>query len=103
MIRTRSHLEAGIPILIGVVATYLPWLAFSHRTVFQFYTVTLEPFLALAAVWWLVYLWRRGWETFVVGIVGIGVIVAAFFLPVWMGFPIPTWFAAAHYWFPTWI
>lgn len=100
-IRTRS--TWGVPILVSVAATYLPWLLFAHRTVFQFYTVTLEPFLALAAVWLFVHLWRRGWESLVTGLVVAGVAVGAFFLPVWMGLPIPVWFAAMHYWFPSWI
>jgi dolichyl-phosphate-mannose--protein O-mannosyl transferase len=100
-IRTRS--TWGVPVLVGVAATYLPWLFFAHRTVFQFYTVTLEPFLALAAVWLFVRLWRAGRETVVTGLVVAGVAVGAFFLPVWMGLPIPIWFAAAHYWFPWWI
>jgi dolichyl-phosphate-mannose--protein O-mannosyl transferase len=100
-IRTRS--TWGVPVLVGVAATYLPWLFFAHRTVFQFYTVTLEPFLALSAVWLFVRLWRAGRETVVTGLVVAGVAVGAFFVPVWMGLPIPIWFAAAHYWFPWWI
>jgi len=100
-IRTRS--TWGVPVLVGVAATYLPWLFFAHRTVFQFYTVTLEPFLALAAVWLFVRLWRAGRETVVTGLVVAGVAAGAFFVPVWMGLPIPIWFAAAHYWFPWWI
>ncbi|MFM2412044.1 MAG: hypothetical protein RLZZ587_377 [Actinomycetota bacterium] len=99
----RSKSTWGVPILVGVSATYLPWLLFSHRTVFQFYTVTLEPFLVLAAVWLFVRLWRTGWESLVTGLIVAGTVIAAFFLPVWMGLPIPVWFAAAHYWFPWWI
>lgn len=100
-IRTRS--TWGVPIFVGVAATYLPWLFFAHRTVFQFYTVTLEPFLALAAVWLFVRLWRRGWESLVTGLIVAGICVGVFFLPVWSGLPIPIWFAALHYWFPSWI
>lgn len=100
-IRTKS--AWGVPVLVGVGATYIPWLFLAHRTVFQFYTVTLEPFLALVAVWLFLRLWRAGWEQVVTGIVVAGVAVAAFFLPVWLGLPIPVWFAAAHYWFPWWI
>ena len=99
----RSKSTWGVPVLVGVAATYIPWLFFAHRTVFQFYTVTLVPFLALAAVWMLVRLWRSGWEQVVTALVVIGVIVAVFFLPVWLGVPIPVWFAATHYWFPWWI
>lgn len=100
-LRTRS--SWGIPVFVGVAATYLPWLLVSHRTVFQFYTVTLEPFLVLAAVWLFIRLWRSGRSNVVTGIVVAGIVVGVFFLPVWLGLPIPVWFAAGHYWLPIWI
>ncbi|TFC80897.1 phospholipid carrier-dependent glycosyltransferase [Cryobacterium sp. TmT2-59] len=34
-------------ILMGLVAGYLPWLMYLNRTVFQFYTITFEPYLLL--------------------------------------------------------
>ncbi|MDO5494239.1 MAG: phospholipid carrier-dependent glycosyltransferase [bacterium] len=39
--------RAGI-ILTGYAATYLPWFIFMNRTVFQFYTVVIGPFVVLA-------------------------------------------------------
>jgi dolichyl-phosphate-mannose-protein mannosyltransferase len=33
--------------LMGIVAGYLPWLMYLHRTVFQFYTIAFEPYLLL--------------------------------------------------------
>jgi dolichyl-phosphate-mannose--protein O-mannosyl transferase len=90
-------------ILVGVGATYVPWLFFSNRTMFQFYTVTLEPFLVLAVVWVLVWMWGKHLRFVVVAFVALVVAISAFFLPVWMGIPIPDWFAMAHYWFPNWI
>ncbi len=100
-IRTRS--TRWVPVLLGVAATYLPWLLFAHRTMFQFYTVTVEPFLVLAAVWLLQRWWHASRRSLVAGILVAGTVVGVFFLPVWMGLPIPVWFAAAHYWFPWWI
>lgn len=93
----------NVAILVGVAATYVPWLFFSHRTVFQFYTVTLEPFLVLALVAMLAWLWKQRLRLFVINTVLVITTVSAFFLPVWMGIPIPEWFAVIHYWFPTWI
>lgn len=90
-------------ILVGVGATYLPWLVFSGRTVFQFYTVTLEPFLVLALVSALVWMWNHQLRTVVVNYLVVVVAVSAFFVPVWLGIPIPYWFAVLHYWFPGWI
>lgn len=37
-------------VLAGYSATYLPWFAYSHRTIFTFYTVALAPYVALALV-----------------------------------------------------
>lgn len=90
-------------ILVGVAATYFPWLLLSHRTMFQFYTVTLEPFLVLALVAALAWLWQQRLRLLVVNFLIAVVLVSAFFLPVWMGIPIPEWFAVIHYWFPSWI
>lgn len=92
-----------VAILVGVAATYVPWLLFSQRTVFQFYTVTLEPFLVLALVAMLVWMWKNHMRIFAINIVVVIVAVSAFFMPVWMGIPIPEWFAVIHYWLPSWI
>jgi dolichyl-phosphate-mannose--protein O-mannosyl transferase len=99
----RKATWQNVAILVGVIATYVPWLFFSQRTVFQFYTVTLEPFLVLALVAFLVWLWKHHLRLFVVNVLIAAVVVSAFFLPVWMGLPIPEWFAVIHYWFPSWI
>ncbi len=101
VIRKASWNNAAI--LVGVAATYVPWLFFSQRTVFQFYTVTLEPFLVLALVAVLVWMWTHRLRVLVANYLIVVVAVSAFFLPVWMGLPIPQWFAVIHYWFPSWI
>jgi dolichyl-phosphate-mannose--protein O-mannosyl transferase len=93
----------GTVILAGVAATYIPWLFFSHRTVFQFYTVSLEPFLALALAFGLTLLYRNRRGSISRGLVVAAAAVSAFFMPVWLGLPVPIWFAALHYWFVTWI
>lgn len=36
-------------VLLGVGALYLPWLVFSERTVFHFYTVSFQPWLLIGA------------------------------------------------------
>jgi dolichyl-phosphate-mannose--protein O-mannosyl transferase len=99
----RKATWQNVSILVGVAATYVPWLFFSQRTVFQFYTVTLEPFLVLALVAVLVWLWKQHFRLFVANFLIVAAVVSAFFLPVWMGLPIPQWFAVIHYWFPSWI
>src|SRR5699024_6768592 len=44
--------------LAGYGATYLPWLAYTHRTIFTFYTIALAPYVALALV--LAIAWVTG-------------------------------------------
>ena len=35
-------------VLTGVAVTYVPWLLYPERTIFQFYTVAILPFMLLA-------------------------------------------------------
>ena len=35
-------------VLTGVIATYVPWLLYPNRTIFQFYTIVILPFMILA-------------------------------------------------------
>ena len=51
----RREWQVGA-VLVGIAAGYLPWLAFSGRTVFQFYTIAFEPYLLLGLAGG--YLWR---------------------------------------------
>ena len=37
-------------VLAGYAATYLPWFAYTHRTIFTFYAIALAPYVALALV-----------------------------------------------------
>jgi dolichyl-phosphate-mannose--protein O-mannosyl transferase len=99
----RSHTWTLAPIVVGVLTLWVPWLFIPHRTMFQFYTVTFEPFLMLASAWLIRELWRDGNRRFALGVVVLAVAISAFFLPVWLGLPIPVWFAMLHYWFPSWV
>ena len=99
-LRTRTTLY--VPLLVGIAATYLPWLQYQNRTVFQFYTVVMEPFLmiALAAVLVIIGRTRHRIPTH---FVRVATGISLFFMPVWWGTAVPLWFAALHYWFPTWV
>jgi dolichyl-phosphate-mannose--protein O-mannosyl transferase len=47
-------------VLAGYLATWAPWLAFPHRTMFTFYAVALVPFVALAVTYLVAML--LGWR-----------------------------------------
>ncbi|MFW7414511.1 dolichyl-phosphate-mannose--protein mannosyltransferase [Demequina sp. SO4-18] len=51
VLRRRDLLAATL--VVGVLAGWLPWLPYSHRTIFTFYTVAIAPFMVLLLVWGL--------------------------------------------------
>ena len=109
VIRYREW-QVGL-ILMGTVAGYVPWLFFSHRTIFQFYTIVFEPYLILGLVLVLAMIlgkrtdphWQRRTGIIVTAtFVVLAVAVSAFFYPVNAGMQIPLWFANMHYIAPGW-
>ncbi|MFS0913271.1 dolichyl-phosphate-mannose--protein mannosyltransferase [Microbacterium sp. 179-I 3D2 NHS] len=103
--------EVGLP-LVGLAATYVPWLMFPERTIFQFYTVVMMPFLVLCLTLALrdvagrrddpLYRRQAGERTVLIILVAM-VLVSAFFLPLWTGMSVPYDFWMLHNWMPGWI
>jgi dolichyl-phosphate-mannose--protein O-mannosyl transferase len=98
-------------VLAGLAAGYLPWLLYTGRTVFQFYTIAFEPYLVLALVTVMGILlgsardpaWRRTSGLRLVGIfLAIAAVVSVFFWPLWSATQLDYWLIAAHWWLPTW-
>jgi dolichyl-phosphate-mannose-protein mannosyltransferase len=101
----------GIP-LVGLAVTYLPWVVIPGRTIFQFYTVAMMPFLVLALALALrelsgerrapLYRRQAGERTVIVFLV-LALAVSAFFYPLWVGLNVPYTFWLAHNWLPGWV
>ncbi|MEB4615514.1 phospholipid carrier-dependent glycosyltransferase, partial [Leucobacter sp. M11] len=100
-------------IVTGYLAGYLPWLLMPSRSaVFQFYTVVLTPFLALAlaaVIWWFLQprrglgaLDRRMRRITVLIFVLAAALVSAYFLPLWLGTQTSFGFWSLHMWLPGW-
>jgi dolichyl-phosphate-mannose-protein mannosyltransferase len=112
-------------ILMGMVAGYLPWLAYLNRTVFQFYTIAFEPYLILGLTLVLGLLLavgsrpapRRAARTaaspeagdpnvagrvIVIVFLSVSAFVTIFFLPLWTGVQVPFAFWQVHIWLPSW-
>ncbi len=98
--------------LCGVVAGYLPWFAFTDRTIFYFYSVAFLPFLVLGLVLTLGVLLgpaqatrrRRAVGASVAGLVVVLVAVNfLYLLPVLRADTIPMAAWQARMWFPSWI
>jgi dolichyl-phosphate-mannose--protein O-mannosyl transferase len=103
--------EISVP-LVGLAATYIPWLLFPERTIFQFYTVVMVPFLVIALALTLriiagrredpLYRRQSGERTVIIFLVFV-VLVSAFFYPLWAGISVPYDFWRLHNWLPGWV
>ena len=107
----RRDWRAGA-ILMGVAAGYLPWFAYSERTIFSFYAVAFVPFLVLAITMCLGLLlgppdatpWRRQWGAAVAGTyVLLAVANFWYLLPVLTARVIPYADWAERMWWKSWI
>lgn len=97
-------------VLTGLAATYIPWLLYPDRTIFQFYTVAMMPFLVIALAFALRDIARGGrglprvsGQRIVVVFLAVCLVVSAFWYPVWTGLPVPYEFWRLHNWVPSWI
>ncbi|MCT9820627.1 phospholipid carrier-dependent glycosyltransferase [Microbacterium sp. W1N] len=99
-------------VLVGIAATWLPWLLFPERTVFQFYTIAIWPFLLLALTFALrdivggggVETARRlAGQRVVLVFLGVAVLLSAFWFPLWSGMQVPYDFYRLHNWMQGWV
>lgn len=109
-VRTRDGRYGFV--LTGVAATYVPWLLYPERTIFQFYTVVMLPFVLLALALTLREIagppdasperaQTGRWVVLV--FLGVATLVSAFFYPVWVGWEVPYEFWRLHNWMPSWV
>lgn len=99
-------------VLSGIVAGWLPWFAYEHRTIFTFYSIVFAPWVVLTLVYVIGLVVgpkdldprERRWA-----IIGSGVLVAlivgvsAFFYPLWSAWIVPYDFWHSHMWLQTWV
>ncbi len=114
--------RAGL-IFTGYMATWLPWLVYSNRTIFTFYTVVISPFMVMAVIYLLGLLmgaWRitkdKNWTgrynlvpalsqvsrgEFITALMILVFVFSAavFFFPIWTGMPMPE----DHYGWRMWL
>ncbi|WP_456823111.1 dolichyl-phosphate-mannose--protein mannosyltransferase [Cellulomonas sp. P5_E12] len=99
-------------VLSGIIAGWLPWFAYAHRTIFTFYSIAFTPWVVLTLVYVMGLvvgpkdLDPRGRRWAIIGcglLVGLIVLVSAFFYPIWSAWVVPYDFWHSHMWLRTWI
>lgn len=110
LVRYREW-QVGL-ILMGMVGGYLPWLMYTHRTIFQFYSIAFEPYMLLALTFVIgLVLGHRRDESYrrtssigvVIVFLALAALLSAFWYPLWTATAVPDWFVRLHYWMTTWI
>lgn len=97
-VQNRDHIS--VLVFTGYIAGYLPWLIYANRTSFQFYSVTFEPWILLV-ITLMAYRYKTHRLVVISSTVAFGFFL--YFLPLYLGLPIPLWFWQMHMWLPTWI
>lgn len=97
-------------VLTGIAATYAPWLLYPDRTIFQFYTVAMMPFLVIAIALAAHRIAgstqpdrRLSGQRVVLIFLIVATLLSAFWYPVWTAMPVPYEFWRLHNWLPTWV
>jgi dolichyl-phosphate-mannose--protein O-mannosyl transferase len=105
----RRDWRAGA-VLSGIVAGWLPWFAYAHRTIFTFYSIAFTPWVVLTLVYVLALLvqsrdpvQRRRGLVATTAVLVVVVVVSAFFYPIWTGWVVPYDFWHLHMWLRSWI
>ena len=96
----RNRDKLGVLVLTGYLAGWVPWLIYSERTAFQFYSVSFEPWIALAIT--LMAIRYRTQKAVVYASAG-ALAFTIFFLPLYLGISAPMWVWQIHMWLPSWI
>ncbi len=99
-------------VLSGIVAGWLPWFAYAHRTIFTFYSIVFAPWVVLTLVYVIGLvvgpkdLDPRGRRWAIIGcgaLVALILGVSAFFYPIWTAWIVPYDFWHSHMWLQTWV
>lgn len=98
--------------LSGVVAGWVPWFAYTHRTIFTFYSIAFAPWMILALTYAIGKVLgspdddpvrRRRGTRWVIGFLALAGVVSVFFYPIWTAQVVPYAFWRLHMWLPTWV
>lgn len=79
-------------LLAGYFLMFLPW-AVSPRIMFLHHYLPAIPFMVLLLAWLLNTLWQKSKRPVVIGYLALAILSFAFYYPLWIGLPMPPWWA----------
>ncbi len=109
-VRDRDWRHAVVLVAIG--AAWLPWLAYPERTIFQFYTIVMWPFLLLGLTFALREIAaprdagperRLAGQRVVLVFLAVAVALSVFWYPLWSAMQVPYDFYRLHSWMRGWV
>lgn len=111
LLKNRIRTSEAQLVVLGFLAGWLPWVFFLDRTAFQFYAVVISPFMVLALTLALQHYWRRGLllkvqplrSRRITGFLLVASLIAIFYVPLWIGLPVPYEFWRLQLLLPIWI
>lgn len=111
VIAVKQRTEYAAPVVIAFAAGWVPWLFFTHRTVFTFYSVVFIPYtvMGLAIGLWLVNKKlvrstlpvRLRWPALIT--LTLAAVLAWYFFPLYVAQSLPYDSWHARMWLPSWI
>jgi dolichyl-phosphate-mannose--protein O-mannosyl transferase len=100
---TKLERSAAI-ILVGFAGTYLPWFFIQNRTTFNFYSISILPFLILSIIYCLnLLIINIKYKKYVLGFIFLVALNFIYFLPIYLGISIPYSQWLSRMWFESWI
>ena len=107
LIARRRH-PAALPILVGFLAGWAPWLIYIQRTTFTFYSVVFIPFTVMACALALHLVTHRKqnddtWNWPMVAVIGAVAILTGFFYPILVGQSLTYDMWQLRMWLPSWV
>ena len=99
-------------VLVGVAVTFGPWMLYPERTIFQFYTIVMLPFMLLALTFCLREIagpsrrWparRQSGQGVVIVFLVVAIALSAWWYPILIAETVPYGFWRMHAWLPSWI
>lgn len=90
-------------LLVGYVLAWVPWL-FSPRIMFFYHYAPAMPFLCIIVAIWFMEWWNGTLAEKLLATLGVLAIGFGFiwFVPIWLGIPLPTTLWNHYFWLPSW-